>query len=198
MAQPDIWSEVGKVSFAVQGGADVQFHTITTTVDITFGDKGFDVIATLAGGRLVKFTPQEPTEITLEAYPVDAGTDTGTTGKGFFDFLHTVDTSQPVVIPVDRTRVKYRAAIMWTDDASANAEAQVVSPTNYALRVVAADGYFIKADPSFTDGELKWTIVHKTPPFDKSGTANVKVESVSGSATATLTPLASYTDSVKF
>lgn len=201
MAQPDIWSEVAKVAFSAQGGSDVQFDSITTTIDITFGEKGFDVIATLSGGRLVKFTPQEPTEITLEVYPVDAGTDTGTTGKGFFGMLHTEDVDQAtggIVIPVDRTRTKYRAIITWTDNASADAEDVITSPTNSGMRVVAADGYFIKADPSNTDGEQKWNIMHRTPPFDKSGTANVKVESIDGIVTGTLTAVPSYTSVVKF
>lgn len=198
MAQPDMWSETAKVAFSAQGGSDVQFDTITSTVDITFGEKGFDVIATLKGGRLVKFTPQEPTEITLEAYPVEAGTNTGTTGNGFFDLLHTTDTSQPIVIPVDRTRTKYRAIIMWTDDTTANAEDVISSPTNSALRIVAADGFFIKADPSMTDGEVKWTVMHRTPPFDKSANANVKVESINGIDTATLIAVPSYTSNTKF
>lgn len=201
MAQPDIWSEVAKVAFSAQGGSDVQFDSITSTVDITFGEKGFDVIATLKGGRLVKFTPQEPTEITLEVYPVDAGTDTGTTGKGFFGMLHTEDTDQAdggIVIPVDRTRTKYRAIITWTDNASADAEDAIVSPTNSGMRVVAADGFFIKADPSYTDGEQKWNIMHRTPPFDKSAVANVKVESIDGIVTGTLAAVPSYTSSVKF
>jgi len=80
------WSETALVGIAAQGGTDVKFASITETVDIDIGDKDFDVIATLAGGRLVKFTPQEPTTITLEAYPVDAATTgftTATTGAGF-------------------------------------------------------------------------------------------------------------------
>lgn len=197
MTAPDTWSETAKVAIAAQSGSDVQFMALTETVDIDIGDKDFDAIATLSGGRVVKFNPQDVTTITLEAYPIEAGTDTGTTGKGFFDLVNTADTSQPVVIPVDRTRNKYRVAIMWTD-ANVNAEAQIVTPTNNALRVVAADGYFISAKPSFTDGVLKFTIVYKVPPFDKSGNANVKVESISGSATATLTALASYTSTVKY
>jgi len=200
MAQPDTWSEIAKVCIAAQTGTEVEFQAITETVDIDIGDKDFDVINTLSGGRLVKFTPQEPTSITLEAYPVDAGTvgfTTASTGTGFFDLISTVDTSQPLVYSADRTRVKYRMAIMWTD-ASVTAAGQVVSPTNFALRVVAADAYFTSVKPSFTDGLLKFTVTAKVPAFDKSGNANVKVESVGGAATATLTALASYTSTVKW
>ena len=193
----DTWSETAKIAIAAQSGSDVQFVTITETVDIDIGAKDFDVIATLAGGRLVKFTPQEPTTITLEAYPVEAGTDTGSAGKGFFDLMNTLDTSQPVSISADRTRNPYRIAIMWTD-AAGNAEAQIVTPTNSALRIAAADGYFTSVKPSFTDGVLKFTVTYKVPPFDKTGTANVKIESISGSTTATLTALASYTSTIKW
>ena len=194
----DTWSELAKVAIAAQSGSDVAFQSITETVDVDIGEKGFDVIATLSGARLVKFTPQEPTEITLEAYPVDAGTDSGTTGKGFFDLLNSADTTQPVVVNADRVRSKYRIAIMWTDSTAASAESQVVTPTNQALRVVAADGYFTSVKPSFTDGVLKFTVVYKVPPFDSAGLANVKIESISGSTTATLTALASYTSTVKW
>lgn len=197
MVTYDTWSETCKIAIAAQGGADVQFAAITETVDIDIGDKDFDAIATLAGGRLVKFTPQDVTTITMEAYPVDAGTDTGTTGKGFFDLMHTVDSSQPIVVAQDRVRNKYRVAVLWTD-ATVNAEAQVVAPTNNALRIVAADGFFTSVKPSFTDGVLKFTVSYKVPAFDKSAAANVKIESVSGSATATLTALASYTSTVKW
>ncbi len=85
----DTWSETGFVSITAQAGSAVEFRTIIETVDVDIGDKDFDVIATLAGGRLVKFTPQEPTTLTFEVYPIEAGTDTGAVGKGFFDLLNT-------------------------------------------------------------------------------------------------------------
>lgn len=194
---PDLWTDTAKIAIAAQGGSDVAFACITETIDIDIGDKDFDVIQTLCGASLVKFSPQDPTTVTLEAYPVEAGTDTGTTGKGFWDLMNTADTSQPVVIPVDKVHNKYRLAIMWTDS-SVGAEGQVVTPTNSALRFVGADGYFTSVKPSFTDGVLKWTINYKVPPFDKSGNSNIKIESVAGSATATLTALASYTSTVKW
>jgi len=196
----DTWSETALVSIAAQGGTDVKFATITETVDIDFGDKDFDVIATIAGGRLVKFNPQEPTTITLEAYPLDAGTtgfSTATTGAGFFDLMGTLDTSQPLGFPTNHNRNKYRIAIMWTDAAETQATTAVVAPTNSALRIVATEGYFTSVKPSFTDGVLKFTISYKTPPFDKNVSSNIVVQSVSGSATATMTALTSYTSTVK-
>jgi hypothetical protein len=196
MSAPDTWSELAKIAVASQAGADIEFQAILETVDIDVGDKDFDVIATLAGGRLVKFTPEEPITITLEGYAVEAGTDTGTTAKGFFDLYGTADASQPVQVVTDRTRSKKRIAVMWTDS-TVSAVGQVVAPTNYALRIVAADGYFTSVKPSMTDGVLKFTIVYKVPPFDKTGNPNFVIESVGGSATATLATLSSYTSTIK-
>ncbi len=199
--QPDTWSETALVSISAQAGADVTFQAITETVDIDIGDKDFDVIATMAGGRLVKFTPQAETSITLECYPLDAATTgftTATTGTGFFDLMNTYDAGEPQVITNTRDRNKHRIAIMWTNGAATNATAQVVTPTAQALRVVAADGYFTSVKPSFTDGLLKFSVSYKVPAFDKSGSGNIKIESVNGTAAATLTALASYTSTIKW
>lgn len=199
----DTWSEVAKVAIAAQSGTDAHFDSITETIDIDIGDKDFDVISTIAGGRLVKFTPQEPTTITLEAYPVEAGTSATSaplSGTGFFDLLNSADTSQPILVSTDRVRNKYRLAVMWTTNtvSTTYAESQVVSPADSCLRVVASDGYFTSVKPSFTDGVLKFTVTFKVPPFDKSGTSNIKIESLDGSSTATLTALASYSSTTKF
>ena len=195
---PDTWSEVCKVAISAQGGSDVQFASITETVDIDIGDKDFDVVSTIRGGRLVKFTPAEPTEITLEAYPLEAGTDSGTTGKGFFDLMNTADATQPVSISMDRTRNKYRVAILWCTDDAKNPNDLIGSPAAAAMRVIASDGYFTSVKPSFTDGVLKFTVKYKVPPFDKSANANVKIESIDGSSAATLGTSAAYTTSTKW
>lgn len=199
---PDAYSETALVSIAAQGGTDVKFASITETVDIDIGEKGFDVISTLAGGRLVKFTPAEPTTITLEAYPIDAATEgftTATTGAGFFDLMNTYDTGEPLAITEDRNRNKMRICVLWTDKSSeTDATAQIVTPTNSGLRVVASDGYFTSVKPSFTDGVLKFTVTYKVPPYDKDGDGNVLIESVSGSTTATMTQLSSYTSTIKW
>lgn len=199
----DLWSETALIAISAQAGTNVKFACMTETVDIDIGDKDFDVIAGLCGSRLIKFTPEDVTTVTLEAYPLEAGTMnlTATTlsGTGFFDLMHTVDTAQPLVVPVDRTRTPYRIAIMWTDKTTeTDATAAITAPTNTALRFVAAGGYFTSVKPSFTDKVLKFTVTYKVPPFDSSGSANIKIESVAGSATATLTSLASYTSTVKF
>jgi len=200
---PDAWSEVAKISIAKDGGSDLVFEALTETVDIDIGDKDFEQIATLSGARLVKFTPQGEHTITLEAYPRQAGTTTtaaAASGTGFFDLMNTQDTTEAQQITNDRVRQKYRLAIMWTDSTSTTcyAHSALVSPTNVALRVVASCGYFTSVKPSFTDGMLKWTVKFKVPAFDSSGSGNLKVESIDGTSTATLTVLASYSGTTKW
>jgi len=196
------FSELALVAIAAQAGTDVKFAAITETIDIDIGEKGFDVVSTLNGSQMVKHTPQEPTTVTLEAYPVDAATEgftTATTGAGFFDLMNTYDSSQPLVIAADTNKNKHRIAIMWTDkETETDATAEIVTPTNQALRFVAADGYFTSVKPSFTDGILKFTITYKVPALDENASGNIKIESVSGTTTATLTALASYTSTVKW
>jgi len=195
---PDTWSETCRVAIAGVGKTDVQFASITETVDISIGDKEFDAIATVRGGRLVKFTPEEPTEITLEAYPLAVGTPTGTAGTGFFDLIHTASTTTPFSVFSDHTRDKYRMALLWCTDETKNPGSLIASPAAAALRVVAANGYFTSVKPSFTDGVLKFSVKFKAPPFDKDASANIKFESIDGSTTATLATLATFTASTKF
>lgn len=189
----DTWSETAFVSISKIGGSDVEFATITETVDVDFGNKEFDVINTLKGGRLVKFNPQEPSTITLEAYPIEAGTASGTEGKGFMDLLYTADATQPISINFDRTRTKVRIAILWTDDTTVTSAADATAEGSSALRIVLKNGYVTSAKPSFTDGVLKYNVTIKCPAFDKAAAANGLIESTDGSTSATLAELSAYT-----
>lgn len=192
-AIPEMWSEKAKISISVEGGSEKAFEAETETIDIDVGDKDFDVIATLKGGRLVKYNPQEPTSFTMEAYPLQAGT-SGAAGTGFFDLVNSPDAAQPLVINVDLNRYRYRMAVLWTNDTANTGAASTVNTIITAnvlgLRAVGC-GFFISAKPSFTDGALKFTVVFKCPPFKKDATANVKVESTDG--TVELAALAAFT-----
>ncbi len=183
MGLSDAWVETALGALTLIDGSDEEFATITDTIDINQGEKGFDVIANIAGGRIIKFNPEEPTEVTLEAYPLEAGTDTGTTLKGFFHMLHTTDASQPLSIDVSRTRTKVRLMLLWTDDTAVTTAGGATSANKKAFRFVFQNGYVISAKPAFTDGILKFTVVCKFPPFDKSGTANITWKSTDGTAT---------------
>ena len=185
----DTWSETALVSISKASGTEIEFYTITETIDVDVGDKDFDVIANLAGGRLVKFNPEEPTTITLEAYPVEAGTDSGTEGKGFFDLLWggiLSDTTQPLELSASRTREAHRMTLLWTDDTTVTTATASINLNQSGMRIIAKNGYCTSVKPSFTDKVLKYTITYKFPPYDKDGTANVTVQSTDGTSTSTM------------
>jgi len=121
---------------------------------------------------------------------VEAGTDSGDEGKGFFDLMNTSDSTQPLSISVDRARDQYRIVILWTDDTTLTSATSAVNLNQTGLRIVAQNGYITSVKPSFTDGLLKFTVTFKCPPFDKSGNANVTMESTDG--TVTLDAVSAY------
>jgi hypothetical protein len=194
----DAWMETCLVAISAQAGSDVQFASLTETIDIDQGDKDIEGIPLVNGGRVAKWNPEADTSVTLEVYPLQIGTASGTTGYGFWDLLHsgTADAAQPLQVAADHTRARYRLAILWTDESAETDAAEAIAEGSRAIRFVAADGHITSAKSSFTDGILKWTITFKVPAFDKSASANTKWESTDGSAA--LSALASYTSSTKW
>lgn len=192
----DAWLETAYLTITKEDGSDREFRTILDECSINPGSKDIEGIPTLAGGRIVKFTPQGDGTITLSGYALEAGTDTGSTGKGFMDLIADTDASQPLVIPSTLVRNQYRIAILWTDDSTVTGAAGAVASGSYGLRFVAAEGYFTEINADFTDDILKFSITFKFVPFDKAGSSNFKWESCD--ATTTLDALAAYTSSAKW
>jgi len=201
IAVEDAWMETCLIAVSVQDGSDVQFAAITETVDFDIGEKDIEGVALTNGGRVTKWTAEGDSSITFEAYPLEAGTSSGTAGTGFFDLLHSSDTSaaNSIRITNDRNRDKYRVLVLWTNDATVTTGQSVTTDTHSALRVGMADGHFTSVKPSFTDGILKYTVTYKVAAFDKSGASNVMIESCSGAGVTDILPaIASYTSSAKF
>ncbi len=200
MSAPDTWSETALLSISKANSFETEFYTLTDSVDIKIGDKEFDVHATMRGGRLVSFTPQEPMEITFDAYPVEAGSSLATAGagKGFFDLLFggiNTDTTQPIGISSSRTREQHRVTLLWTDDTTVTTACAAINLNQTGLRIIAKKGYCVSVDPTFntSDQPFKVTVKYKFPPFDKSGNPNIHIQSTDG--TATMTMLATFNPS---
>ena len=190
----DAWMETCFISISKASGSEIAFHGLTETVDFDIGDKDIEGIPILNGGRVTKFNPQGDSTITFEAYPIEVGTDTGSTGKGFFDLMNVADASVPIRINTSRTRNKYRVLVMWTNDTTVTGAQNITVANASALRVGMADGYFTSVKPSFTDGILKFTCVFKCPAFDKAGNACVMMESCAGTTAGDILPVvAAYT-----
>lgn len=198
-ATNDAWQEACLIAIAKIGGSDVQFAGLTETVDPDLGEKDIEGVALVNGGRVTVFKPEGDSTVTFEAYPLQAGTDTGTTGRGFYDLLHTQDASVPIRVTNDRNRSKYRVLMLWTNDPTPTTAQAATANTFSALRIGLAGGHFTSVKPAFTDGILKFTITYKCAPFDKDGVANVMMESCAGSAAPDVLPaIAAYTTANKF
>ena len=198
-AVDDAWMEACLIAVSKIGGSDIQFAAETETVDFDIGEKDIEGIPMVSGGRVTKFTPEGDSSITFEAYSLEAGTDTGTTAKGWYDLMHSVDASVPIRIVNDRNRDKYRILVLWTNDPSPTTAQSVIANTYSALRIGMADGYFTSVKPSFTDDIMKWTVTFKVAAFDKSAAGNVMMESCAGTTAGDILPaIASYTTSAKF
>ncbi len=198
-AVDDAWMETCLVAISKMGGSDVQFACLTESVDFDIGEKDIEGIPTVCGGRVTKFNPEGDSSVTFEAYPVEAGTDTGSTGKGFFDLMHSQDASVPIRIVNDHERDKYRVLVLWSNDSTATTGQSATAENASALRIGLADGHFTSVKPSFTDDVLKFTVTYKCAAFDKSAVANVMMESAAGtSGTDKLPAIAGYTSSYKF
>lgn len=182
------------LSITKKDGTDMDFKTIIETIDISGGAKGFDSIASIAGGRLKKFNPQEDIEVTLEGYAVEIGS-TNSTGKGFHDLLHTQDTSQPLSVPTDHSHSEYQIVILATDNLSQTNATSATESGDNAIRYTFKNGHFINVNPSFTDGVWKFTVTFKVPPFNKAGSSNITYESTDGTEGEILSEIDSYTSS---
>lgn len=198
-AVDDAWMEVCLIAISKIGGSDIQFAGLTETIDFDLGEKDIEGKPIVNGGRVTIWKPEGDSTVTMEAYPLEAGTDTGATGKGFYDLLHTVDASVPIRIINDRNRDKYRLLFLWTNDPTPTTAQATTANTYSAMRIGMADGHFTSVKPSFTDGTLKFTIKYKCAAFDKAATGNVMIESCAGTTAGDILPaIAAYTTSNKF
>lgn len=195
----DAWMEESLIAISTQGGSDVLFTGLTETMQFSGAEKDFDDVALVNGGRISKWSAQKPVTVTLEMYPLEAGTATGTTATGVFDLLEqSGGGSQPLSITNTRVRTPVRIVMMWTDSSSQMDPAAATASGDKALRITYADGYVISANPDFSDGVLKFQTQLKFAPFDKSGASNFKYESTDGSGTNVIPALSPYTTINKF
>jgi len=175
------WSETALITITKLGGSNVEFAAITETFDLDVGDKDVDQITNLAGGRLIKKTPQDITTITFEGYPVDIDSTSGTGVSQMFEG-GTWDTVEPLESLASRSRDQFRIAILLTDDTDATSGAGATSASTNAQRFVFAHCWMTSCKPSYTDGVLKFTFSFKCPAFNPKGISNIN--DGSGDATA--------------
>ena len=147
---------------------------------------GDTVINTTDNQRANVTAVDNATTLSLSADIIDSGEDY-------------IISESPQRVINNRVREKYRILVLWTDKASPVKASEEIANTLSALRIGYADGHFTSVKPSFTDGILKYTVIFKCSSFDKSGNANVMMEScAAGGGSDTIPVIADYTTSNKF
>ncbi len=117
-----------------------------------------------------------------------------------------IDSSEDYIISEAPQRVinnhireKYRVLVLWTDKTSPVKASESIANDLNALRIGYANGIFTSVKPSFTDGDLKFTVMYKCAAFDKAAASNVMMEScAAGGGLDVLPAIADYTTSNKF
>jgi hypothetical protein len=190
MALPDQWTEKAYIDITKQDGTAYQFGALTDTIDIAWGDKSIEATALVNGGRVVTYTPEEPTEITLEMFPVGAkANQTSPTGlSNWFMGNETGASNRYVTASV---RYRFRVAILWTDAATVTAASGAVGSANTnSLRMSFWNCYLTSCKFSFTDDILKCTAVFTCVPYNKTASGMMAVEE---GVASTLSAMASFT-----
>lgn len=199
---PDAWCETALVAVTrfAASPSDIEFMTITETIDVSEGDYPGESVKNLAGGRLWKQSPEEDGEITLELYPIELDT---TSGVGLFQQWVGVsggtayDTTEPLATDVSwttgsRYRDRFRVTVLWTNDPAATTANGATAASTDSLRFSAMGCRITSHKVAFTDGIVKATVTFKWPAFNRAGTVRMSRWD-SGDNTA-LGALAAYDD----
>lgn len=192
----DAWQRQCLIEVTSDSTHIVRLHSMTETVDIDMGERELDKIDLLNLGQIPKHGAIGITTITFEGYPIEAATETTSTGDGFFDLFASAPLAsgtQPADVDMSNTLTRYRVAVLWTNDADCDDASDDVDSADKGMRFVMADCFCTSCKTSFTDGVLKQTLTFKGLCFDKSAATNIKMESCD--ATAAIVALGAYTAS---
>jgi len=170
------------------------------TTDGTTADKLVDSSETfttriVAGDKVRNTTDNTEAYVTAvdDANTLALSADIMTTGEDY------IVSESPQRVINNRIREKYRILTLWTDKTTVVKAGEAIANTLNALRIGYANGYFTSVKPSFTDGILKFTVTYKCAAFNKSGTANMMIEScAAGGGNDALPAIADYTTSNTF
>ena|SRR4030067_200418 len=201
----DSWTETALITLNIEGvTGDFQMSCLTETLNIDGGEAGVDFIKNLCGGRIPKFSPEEPTTVSIEGYPLQVSAAEGADDdvEGVLNFLYgpaTVSDGTMTLVSA-RNRRKIRFIVRWTTETGVNAE-DALAADEQNLRFVMVAGYATSIKHEFTDDILKVSMELKFAPYDKSGEENYQFESTDGTGTSPasdLSALAAYTSINKF
>lgn len=186
MAMEDQFTEIAYIAISDTSSHQYQFGTITKSIELNIGDKDVEQIVTVAGGRMVKFIPQEMAEISFDIVPVGMSTNTAVP-NGLLGWFIGADYDAASSL-VTRTRHKFRVTVLWTNDTTngaSNAAGAINTAGSDSFRI-SFWGCYMTTHPIDFDGELGTKVIFKCPPFNKAGSGMIKCEEAVDGTLATL------------
>ena len=191
----DAWQRQCLIEVTSDSTHIIRLSALSETVEIDMGERDLDKIDLLNLGQIPKHGAVGITTITIEGYPLEAQTKTTATGTAYWDIFASAPVSgvDPGDEDMTNTITRYRVAILWTNDADCNDASDEVDSGDAGMRFVMAECFCTSCKTSYTDKVLKQTLVFKGVCFDKTGAANIKMESTTAAATSAIPTLGNYT-----
>jgi hypothetical protein len=181
MAQ-DQWTELALIEIQRYTDASAyMFGALTDTLDFDIGDKAIESTALVNGGRVVKYTPEEDTTVTLEIFPVGAkanqATPTGLMNWFYGDVTGTSHGAGEGTYYINKhTRYKFRVVALWTSIYPLPSAASDSLSQGDHLRISFWGCYLTSCKLAYTDDILTGTVNFVCPPYTKSGSGVIAVE----------------------
>lgn len=183
----DSWQRKAFISVESSSTVKMQYESLTSSISIEVGEREYDKIDLLNLGQIAKHGPMGIVTLTLEGYPMYAGTpDTSDATRGtpksgiaksyweVFAQVGHMDTADPVTNTITNDVTRYRVAILWTDQSTLSDTASASS--NGAPPTITVDGTPFTAD-DYNGAMLKMT----------SGTASGGVYMITDTSTSAFT-----------
>lgn len=167
----------------------------TTTDKLVDSGVNFTSLGIAAGDKIKNTTDGTEAFVTAvdSATVLSISSDIMVSGEDYIIY------DSPYRVVNSRTRNKYRVLALFTDKTAAVKASEAIANNLNALRIGLAGGYFTSVKPSFTDGELKFTVMYKCAAFAKNASAQVMIEScAAGGGSDALPVVADYTTSNVF
>ncbi len=179
---PEQWTGVAYIAISDEDGNEYQFGALTDTIEISWGSKDIEATATVSGGRVVTYSPEEVTEISMDIFPVGISSD-GSVPNGIQGWFMGLDPTASSGIN-QLKRKKFRVAALWTDTSPSDAAGDISSGNS--LRFSFWRAYLTSAEPDYSDDILKTSVTFKVPPYDKAGNGCIKSEEAEGTSLTAL------------
>lgn len=178
----DEWTELAMIEIQRYDEATPYlFGGLTDTLDFDIGDKAIESTALLNGGRIIKYTPEDDTTVTLEIFPVGAKADqltpTGLMNWFYGDVTGTSHGASAGTYYINtHSRYRFRVTALWTSIYPLPSAVSGALAQGDHLRISFWNSYLTSCKISYTDDILTGAVNFVCPPYTKAGAGVIAVE----------------------